>query len=350
MTHFSKKGITLLVLLFALGFLSVFLSRNGRLYIKNSLVVDDPVEVLIYDTENLEGLSEQLDSLDIRYNREELRWAATTLGWRNFRAGRYLLSESQSYSSFFSKLGRGIQDPTQVTVLPGTDMNRLSERLSEQLRPDSLSFRQIFEDSSEVAMELSLSGEQLFARMLPETYEMYWTSTAAGAIRRIHSAFEQRVIEPNRGEIEEHPLGLNEIVVLASIVEWEARHDEEKPKISGLYMNRLDRNMLLQADPTVLYALGEKRRLLFEDYQLDHPYNTYQVSGLPPGPITNPDLQSIRAVLRPEEHDFLYMVATPDGSHQFSETFQEHQQASEEWRRWIREQYRIQREREGGSE
>ncbi|MDX1591417.1 MAG: endolytic transglycosylase MltG, partial [Balneolaceae bacterium] len=108
------------------------------------------------------------------------------------------------------------------------------------------------------------------------------------------------------------------------------------------------RGMPLQADPTVLYALGERRRLLFEDYQYQHPYNTYLYRGLPPGPITNPDEASINAVLNPEDHGYYYMVATPDGTHRFSRTFEEHRQASDEWRRWIREQYRIrdQRERE----
>jgi len=186
--------------------------------------------------------------------------------------------------------------------------------------------------------------------MLPDSYDMYWTTSAKNAVERLLGEFEQRVAIGLSEEIDEHELTLDEVLTLASIVEWEARDNAEKPKISGLYQNRLQRGMRLQADPTVLYALGERRRLLFADYQFEHPYNTYLNRGLPPGPITNPDLTSIRAVLFPEEHDYLYMVATPEGTHQFSRTFQEHRQASEEWRRWIREQYRIKREREQESE
>ena len=147
-------------------------------------------------------------------------------------------------------------------------------------------------------------------------------------------------------QISQSRYSLSEIVTLASIVEMEAKVADEKPRIAGLYLNRLSRNMLLQADPTVIYAVGERRRLLFKDYRVDHPYNTYLYAGLPPGPITNPDESSIRAVLQPEEHDYFYMVASPNGSHRFSRTFEEHRQASEEWRRWIQEQYRIRDELE----
>jgi UPF0755 protein len=208
----------------------------------------------------------------------------------------------------------------------------------------------MFTDSSEIALEHNLTGEKLLSRMLPDSYDMYWTSSAENVVARLLAEFNRRVKEELAEEIETHNLTLDEIVTLASIVEWEARDNAEKPKISGLYQNRLERGMLLQADPTVLYALGERRRLLFADYQYNHPYNTYQNSGLPPGPITNPDLSSIRAVLFPEQHDYLYMVATPEGTHQFSRTFREHQRASEEWRRWLREQYRIKRERETASD
>lgn len=346
MSHFSKKEITGLCLLLAVVFFSTFLSRNARLFNSSVTSSEGTFEVFIDDRSNVDGLINSLDSLQVDVDQTELRWAANTLGWRNYQPGRYVLTNEDSYSQFLSKLGRGIQDPGSVTVLPGLDMDRLSRNLSRQLRADSLSFRRIFSDSSDIAREFGLTGEQLFSRMLPETYQMYWTSTPESVVRRIHSEFQKAVTERYKDEIEENDLNLNEIITLASIVEGEARLNEEKPKISGLYLNRLDRGMHLQADPTVIYALGERRRLLYKDYEIDHPYNTYQIIGLPPGPIMNPDLNSIRAVLFPEKHDYLYMVASPEGTHRFSETYSEHQQASEEWREWIQEQYRIKRERE----
>lgn len=345
MDHFSFKEFTVLILLFSIVAFSTYSSRSMRLYSNEAIKVSEPVDLFLYERTGLAELTELLDGLAIDYDRDELKWAANTLRWRVYNPGRYHISKNTSYSEFLSKLARGLQDPVRVTILPGIDMDRLSRNLSLQLRVDSLSFREIFNDSSTVSTELGLTGEELFSRMLPNTYEHFWTSEPEQIIRRVHRSFITSVAENYSQEIEANSLNLNEIIILASIVEWEARVNEEKPRISGLYLNRLARGMMLQADPTVVYALGERRRLLFVDYELAHPYNTYRISGLPPGPITNPALSSIRAVLNPEEHDYLFMVATPEGLHRFSRTFQEHQVASEEWRRWLREQVRIGRNR-----
>lgn len=346
MSHFSKNEMTALLILFVVTAFVSFFSRTSRLYKEEAVDTNNPVVIFLYSSTNTDELIKEFEKLPVDFNPDRLRWAANTLGWRNYQAGRYVINGDETYSSLLSKLGRGIQDPGNVTILPGIDSERLAKSLSEQLRADSSSIHQIFKDSSEVALEFNLSGEELFARMLPDTYQMYWTSSPEHVVRRIHSEFEERVIKTYQNEIDRHQLNLDEIITLASIVEWEARMNEEKPVISGLYLNRLERNMLLQADPTVIYALGERRRLLYEDYEFDHPYNTYKMRGLPPGPITNPDIHSIKAVLFPDDHDYLFMVATPDGGHRFSETYREHQEASSEWRRWIREQYRIKRERE----
>jgi len=352
MKHFSRSESIILLLLFLVVALAVLGSRTHRLYTQFAIESDVDRVLFLYDRTGLEELSEKLDSLGLDIDKAELQWAGQTLRWRSFSPGRYEIEGHISYSDFLSKLARGLQDPARVTILPGTDIGRFSRSMAFQMRPDSLRFSEIFTDSSEIALEAGLTGEELFSRMLPNSYDMYWTSSAENVVRRLLREFDQTVGERYRDEIEQHDMSLEEIIIMASIVEWEARHNEEKPRISGLYLNRIERNMMLQADPTVIYALGERRRLFFEDYQVDHPYNTYLIEGLPPGPITNPDLASIRAVLNPEKHDYLYMVATPEGSHRFSRTFEEHRQASEEWRRWIREQHRIreQREREAESD
>lgn len=346
MIPFSKKELISLFLLFFIVAVLVFSSRTYRLYSDQALQTDVPVSVDLYETTNLENLTVTLDSLQVQFDADELKWAGRTLGWRTFRSGRYVIDGSVSYSDFLSNMARGIQTPARVTVLSGSDKGRFARSLGRQLRADSTSFRLVFEDESELARELGLSGGELFSRMLPDTYEIFWTSSPESVVRRIYSEFERQITRRYQDEVTEHFLNFNEIITMASIVEWEARVNTEKPKISGLYLNRLNRNMRLQADPTVIYALGERRRLLFEDYTIEHPYNTYIIDGLPPGPITNPDAASIRAVLNPEDHDYLFMVATPDGSHAFSRTFEEHRRASAEWRRWIREQYRLRDEME----
>jgi UPF0755 protein len=343
---FTIKEYGLLLGLAAFFAIATFSSRTYRLYNSHALTTELRADLYLHERTDLPKLAEKLDSLGVNVNKEELVWAGRVLGWRFFLPGLYHLDEHSSYPDFLSKLARGIQDAANVTVLSGTDKDRLALRLSNQLRADSASIREVFRDSSDLALELGLTGEELFSRMLPNTYQIFWTSNPENVVRRILNEFDRNITARYQNEINESGYTIGEIVTLASIVEWEARVADEKPIIAGLYLNRLNRNMHLQADPTVLYAIGERRRVLFEDYQYDHPYNTYIYSGLPPGPITNPDEASIRAVLYPEEHDYLFMVATPDGSHRFSRTFDEHRQASAEWRRWLQEQYRIRAQRE----
>lgn len=346
MKPFSKKEWGVLLLLFCVVLLAVFGYRNYRLYQDEAITSDFRVNLYLDERTGLPELADHLDSLNVTFDRDELLWAGRVLGWRFFRPGLYVIEGGVSYPDFLSNMARGIQDPARVVIHSGIDKDRLALRLSNQLRADSAAFRRVFTDSSDLALDLGLTGEELFSRMLPNSYDMYWTSSPEAVVRRVYNEFQDRIGGRYEGLIAESGYSLGEVVILASIVEGEARVADEKAKIAGLYLNRLNRNMLLQADPTVIYAIGERRRLLFEDYRVDHPYNTYIHAGLPPGPITNPDESSIRAVLQPEDHDYLFMVATPDGSHQFSRTFAEHRQASAEWRRWIQEQYRIRAERE----
>lgn len=334
------------LILFVIILALVFGSRYSRLYSNEALKVKEEVELLLHERIGLNELYIKLDSLGVDADRDELLWAGSILGWRNFRPGRYVIDGQKSYEQFLSDMARGIQDPGNILVHPAIDIPRFSQRMSLQLMADSASIAAQFSDTSAIVLELELTGEELFARMLPNTYQMYWTSSPENVVRRIYREFNEKILNRFASEIEESQFTIDEIIILASIVAWEARHQDEKARISGLYINRLNRNMLLQADPTVLYALGERRRILFEDYRFEHPYNTYLNAGLPPGPITNPDEFSIRSVLKPEEHDYLYMVATPEGRHEFNRTFEEHRRSSEVWRVWLREQYRIKRERE----
>lgn len=278
-------------------------------------------------------------------DKKEVIWAGNLLGWRNFQKGHYQIDGNYSYDVLLSRMARGIQDPVALTVLPGLTEQRLIKTISRQMKFDSLSFSQTFNDTSFLS-ELEIDRKHLMGRMLPETYSIYWTISPKAVIEKIINEFDKLVIEPHRDLFEATDLTVDEIIILASIIEWEAKNNKEKNTISGLYWNRLKRGMKLQADPTVNYALNERRRLLYEDYKIDHPYNTYIYEGLPPGPITNPGLTSIEAALHPADHNYLYMVASPGGGHVFSETFEQHKKESAKWRKWLNEQYRKKRETE----
>ncbi len=333
------------LLAFILIFVIVFGSRQLRLGANDSLLLSQETIIQLEESVNVDQLIEVLNAKDVVFDSEEFKWTAKLMGWRVFKPGNYELSGAYSYEVFFSKLALGIQDPVELVILPGITEGRFIQSVSSTLKFDSSAIASVFSDSL-FLKEQRITREELLGRMLPETYLVYWTSSPKEVVRRVLREFNDLVVESLSDEAASNNKTINEILTMASIVEWEAKLEEEKATISGLYWNRINRRMRLEADPTVNFALGERRRLLFEDYRYDHPFNTYIARGLPPGPITNPSLSTIIATLRPEQHDFLYMVANPEGGHEFSRTFEEHQVASEKWRRWLREQYRIRRAQE----
>ncbi len=349
MHYFMKFGLTVKeVVLLASLFVGVcvltFGSRTLRLS-SSALQFDQPVSIYLESSTDLDGLIDTLTSAPAEINEDEFRWASRLLGWRTFRAGHYKFEGAYSYDELLTKIAYGSQDPVNVTILPGLTRNRLARDLGRQLKLDSLDIEQVFEDSLYLN-DKALSKEQLFGRMLPNTYSMYWTISASNVIDRVLTEFEDAVIEAYATEFSNLEYTVDDIVALASIVEWEANIEDEKPIIAGLYWNRLKKRMHLNADPTINFAVGERRRLLLKDYKVEHPYNTYIHYGLPPGPVTNPSLSTIRATLNPQDHDYIYMVASPEGGHVFNKTYQGHLADSEKWRKWIQEQYRIKRQRE----
>lgn len=324
-------------------------ARLARLANTHSIESDKPVSIYLQEKTDLSELSELMADSGLIESREELIWAGRLLGWNKFNAGHYEIDGSYSYDVLLSRMARGIQDPISLTILPGVDKKRLIASIASKFSFDTTTLSGVFTDSSFLA-ENGIGENQLLGRMLPNTYSIYWTSKPEAVVKKILSEFESQILEEYRARFEQLDRTVNEIITLASIIEWEAYHEEEKAKISGLYWNRLEEGMRLQADPTINYVVGERRRLLYTDYQIEHPYNTYLNRGLPPGPITNPSRSSIEAALFPQNHDFLYMVANPEGYHIFSETFEEHKRESAKWRDWIREQYRIKHRNEQQSE
>lgn len=333
------------VLLFA--FLLIFLSRSTRVTADGAITTQIPQVLLVHERSRITDLPDLLDGMAISFNEEELLWAGEILRWRTVREGRYVFDGSYSYDEFLSILARGLQTETNVTIPPGVWQETFYTRIADQMQFDADDLKSVFQDSTFLA-EVGIAEKHIFGRMLPNTYRMFWTSSPQQFVRRILREFDRAVTQPYSERAEELNRSIDEIVTLASIVEWEARLDDEKSRIAGLYWNRLNRRWRLQADPTVNYALGERRRLIFADYEYSHPYNTYRIFGLPPGAITNPSLSSIRATLYPESHNYMYMVATPQGTHGFSRTYEEHQRKSREWTNWLREQRRIGRMRQEG--
>lgn len=340
----------LAIAVFLIAFLLVFLSRYSRLESPRVILPPEESAVLFLDEGgDLEQLVQELTNAGFVVNENELYWAARIKGWSGYRAGRYEIHGPQSYDSILSKLSRGEQDPFMVSIGGGMDTDRFVLRIANQFRFTSDELLNAMRDSTFLA-DVNIEPHLLIGRMLPNSYEMYWTTSPEQFLRRMLREFDVAVTNRYERRAQELGLSIDEIVTLASIIEGEVRHVAEKPRVSGLYWNRLNRRMMLQADPTVVYAIGERRRLLFSDYRVDHPYNTYRIRGLPPGPINNPRITSIRAALYPEQHNYIFMVATPEGYHTFTTTYSDHRRESARWTSWLREQRQIREQREREAE
>lgn len=317
---------------------------------------DEQLSVRIPSGSSFEATLDSLDRAGALKSRTKLELFGTLTGWRRqVKPGHYILESGSSNWTLLNKIRKGLQDPIRVTIPPGTRPEVLGAVLARDLGIDADEFVSAIKDST-LASELGTDTLHLFGHMRANTFDIFWTTDAATAIKRIHGWYDRFWTDERRTKADSLGLSPDEVVTLASIVEWEARQEEERPRVAGVYLNRLlgrtsAGTMRLQADPTVQYALmqldgGVMRRLFTRDYSTQHPYNTYQIDGLPPGPINNPSDASIDAVLNAENHDYLFFVADGTGGHTFSRTVSEHNAAAREWSEFISEQVRIRERRE----
>jgi UPF0755 protein len=322
----------------------------------NTAAYDEPRGVRLPPGTDFETAIDSLESAGILGSSTMLRLFGSLTGWGDqVKTGHYLIHAGASNWSMLDKIRKGLQDPIRITIPPGLTPARLGRVLHNQLGTDSAEVVAALRDPG-LAAQLETDTTHLFGRMRANTYDVLWTMDARRAISRIHGWYTRMWTDERRAKAERLGLTPDEVVTMASIVEWEARRPDERARIAGVYLNRLlgrtpAGRMRLQADPTVQFALmardgGPMRRLLLRDYQTPSPYNTYLIDGLPPGPITNPSDESIDAVLDNETHDFLFFVADGTGGHTFTRTGAEHAAAARRWSAFITEQVRIRRQRE----
>jgi len=262
---------------------------------------------------------------------------------RKLQAGRYHFKGTLNNYKVLIKLSKGAVVTQRVTIPEGSRANRIASILHESLGVDSVRFMALVKDTA-YCQNFQLECQSLEGYLYPDTYHFQRSTSAEDAIHTLVSQFKRTLSDSIRKRMAQTGMTLHQVVTLASIVEGEAVLDSERPIIAALYLNRLRRRMLLQADPTIQYIVSNgPRRLFTVDLQIDSPYNTYIYPGLPPGPVNSPGLASIRAVLFPETTNVLYMVANGDGSHTFSKTINEHIRAKNRFdqvRREVRRQGR----------
>lgn len=295
---------------------------------------------------DFEAVVDSLEARDMLRSPRTFRWIGTLTGWRDqIKAGHYTFASGVSNHELLDRIRKGLETPIRVLIPPGTRPEIVAETAARGMAFDADDFRSALRDSS-LAAEVGTDTTHLFGYMLPDTYHAYWLTPAEDVVRRVKREFDAYYDRALARGADTLSISQEEVITLASIIQWETGRLDEKSRIAGVYLNRMERGMPLQADPTVQYAVlqeeGERRRLLFDDYEIDHPYNTYHFRGLPPGPLTNPSRHALEATVTPEEHEYLYFVATGDGGHTFSRTFQEHVRAANEYRELMRERRREQ--------
>ncbi len=310
-------------------------------YGPNTPLFSEQRSVKIPPGSSFEDVVDSLDAAGILQWDASFRLFARTTGWgHQVKAGNYVFGPGVSNYDMLSKLRRGLQEPIRLTIPPGTRPEVVSAVTGRQMYFDPAEFDSALSDP-ELAASLETDTAGLFGFMMPETYHFYWLTSAEQVVTSIAEHFDAYFERELRAGADSLGLSKRDVATLASIIEWETGNADEKPTVSGVYHNRLRIGMKLDADPSVQYVVmrreGVKRRLLYEDYLIEHPYNTYLRAGLPPAPLTNPSPSSLWAAAYPADHEYLYFVAKGDGTHQFSRTLGEHNRAARQYHDLMRD-------------
>lgn len=243
------------------------------------------------------------------------------------KPGLYRFEKDMSNLEAIRKLRAGEQTPVNVTFNLVRMKPELAEKISKNIEASESDILALLEDSA-VAASYGFTQENFISMFLPNTYEMWYTTDARGLLDRMKKEYDKFWTAERKQQAADMNLSPMEVSTLASIVQAESNLKDERPTIAGVYLNRLDRGIPLQADPTLVFAAGDFsiRRVLNKHKEIESPYNTYKYAGLPPGPIQLPSINSLEAVLDHEDHNYYYFCAKEDlsGAHAFASTLSEH--------------------------
>jgi len=269
---------------------------------------------------------------------KSFRWVADKMNYsEKVKSGSYRLTDGTSNIELVRLLRAGRQIPVNVIFNNIRINTQLAGAVTRSIEADSASVMALLTDSTYLAERFDLTTQTILSLFIPNTYEFFWNTSANGFMDRMAKEHDRFWTEARREKARNANLTPLQVSILASIIEEETQMDNEKPIMAGVYINRLNRGMLLQADPTLKFAAGDFtiRRLLNSHTKIDSPYNTYKYAGLPPGPICIPSIASIDAVLNFSKHEYLFFCAKDDfsGYHSFARTLQEHNRNAQAWQR-----------------
>ncbi len=314
-------------------------------FMPNTNFTDDTFHIFIKTNAEFDEVVSQLEDslIDIatfKFIAENRNYAD------NVKPGHFVIDKGMSNLEIIRSL-RSRNIPIQIRFNNQERIENLAGHISKQIEADSISL--VFAMQNEdLLSNYGLTPETALTLFIPNTYEFYWNTSARTFVERMATEYQRFWNEDRTKKAEAINLSKTEVYNLAAIVQKETAAVDERPRVAGVYLNRIRREMLLQADPTVIYAIQKEsndfdkviKRVLFKDLEIDSPYNTYKYVGIPPGPIAMPDISSIDAVLNAEKHDYLYFVADTEriGYHKFSKTLTQHNIYRAQYIRWINAQ------------
>ncbi|GAA4309750.1 endolytic transglycosylase MltG [Mucilaginibacter gynuensis] len=321
-----KKFIIALVVIFilALGATGLFYylrffgpnvtDKQQYLYIRTGATYED-----VYQTIREQGIVKDTTTFN---------WSAINMKYiGRVKPGKYRLQSGMSNRRLINMLASGSQEPVDLTFKNLRLKEQFAGFVSKKIEPDSLKIISLL-DSTQFVAQYGFTPENVYTMFLPDSYQLYWNTSAEKFFDKMRQHYDKFWTAERKAKAATINLSPIQVSILASIVDAEALHDDEMPAIAGLYLNRLRIGRKLQADPTVIFAVGDFtiKRVLNRYLVTNSPYNTYLYTGLPPGPIMMPSVNAVKAVLDYQKSDYIYMCAKEDfsGYHNFAVTEAEH--------------------------
>lgn len=301
--------------------------QSGFLYIKSSDKLQDVVG-------NLK---------DFIKDQDDFLWVAEKKKFATVKGGKYKIEEGMSNNDLINLLRSGNQTPIKVSFNNQDTLEKLAGRIATEIEADSISLLNAFKDSSFLA-DKNITEAQMLGYFIPNTYELFWNTSAEQFRDRMFKESKKFWNKDRLAKAKKLGMTPNEVMALASIVQKEADKVSERPRVAGLYLNRIKIGMPLQADPTIIYILKQQngqdfqvKRVLYKDLKIKSPYNTYLHRGLPPSLIAMPDISSIDGVLNHEKHDYIYMCVNVEkiGYHAFASTSKQHSRNAKKYHDWL---------------
>ncbi|MFN8406728.1 MAG: endolytic transglycosylase MltG [Sphingobacteriaceae bacterium] len=337
-----KNRIKLIIAFLSL-LLLIFLMLVNNYYRKyfGSNVTDKQKYLYIHTGATYMDVAKTIEQAGIVYDTSSFLQIAQKMDYpEKVKPGKYRLKRGMSNRQLINMLKAGNQEPVKLAFQNIRLKENFVGMVAKKIESDSLSMIRLLDSSTFVA-KYGFNKDNIYVMFIPNSYELYWNTSAEKFFGRMYDEYQKFWTEERK--IKAKSIGLNpiEVSILASIVDGEALHDKEMPMIAGLYMNRYNRGIALEADPTVIFANHDFtiHRVLNKHLRVESPYNTYIHKGLPPGPINMPSIKAIDAVLNYTKHNYIYMCAKDDfsGYHNFASTIQEHQHNAQKFQKALNE-------------